>query len=55
MEEKIPSAPASEYCGANEVCEVYQIKLDNFITEYFENEKLDAYKNIETYATLMIR
>jgi hypothetical protein len=55
-EEEIPSAPASDCCGAHEVCEVDQVKLDESIIEYFDDEELDAYKNIEadTYSDSQI-
>ncbi|MFA9390675.1 MAG: hypothetical protein ACERKD_12755 [Prolixibacteraceae bacterium] len=41
-----PSAPASDCCGAHEVCEYDEIKMDENRIEYYEDEELDAYKNI---------
>ncbi len=40
------SAPASGCCGAHEVCEFDQIKMDESIIEYYDDEELDAFKNI---------
>lgn len=39
------STPASDCCGAHEVCEVDQIIIDETIIEYYDDEDLDAYKN----------
>ncbi len=46
-EEKIVSAPASGCCGAHEVCEFDQIKMDETIIEYYDDEELDEFKNIK--------
>jgi len=37
--------PASDCCGAHEVCEFDQIKADETIIEYYDDEELDEYKN----------
>ena len=39
------SAPASDCCGAHEVCEYDEIKMDETRIEYYDDEELDAYKN----------
>lgn len=44
--EETTSAPVSDCCGAHEVCDFDQIKADESIIEYFEDEELDAFKNI---------
>lgn len=49
-EEKKPtagSAPASDCCGAHEVCEYDEIKMDESRIEYYDDEELDAYKNMD--------
>lgn len=45
-EEETTSAPVSDCCGAHEVCEFDQIKADETIIEYYDDEELDEYKNI---------
>lgn len=45
-----PSAPASDCCGAHEVCEFDQIKADESRIEYYDDEELDEYKNIKENA-----
>jgi len=40
------SAPASDCCGAHEVCEFDAIKADASRIEYYDDEELDEYKNI---------
>ena len=40
------SAPASDCCGAHEVCEFDLIKADENRIEYYDDEELDEYKNI---------
>ncbi len=40
------SVPVSDCCGAHEVCEFDQIKADETIIEYYDDEELDEYKNI---------
>lgn len=40
------STPASDCCGAHEVCEFDQIKADESRIEYYDDEELDEYKNI---------
>lgn len=42
-----PSAPALDCCGAHEVCEFDEIKMDESIIEYFDDEELDAFKNTD--------
>ena len=44
--EETPSAPPLDCCGAHEVCEFDQIKMDESIIEYYDDEELDRYKNI---------
>jgi hypothetical protein len=41
------SAPASDCCGAHEVCEFDQLKMDESIIEYYDDEELDIFKNID--------
>ncbi|WP_346863042.1 hypothetical protein [uncultured Draconibacterium sp.] len=41
------SALASDCCGAHEVCEFDQLKMDESIIEYYDDEELDVYKNID--------
>lgn len=41
-----PSSPASDCCGAHEVCEFDAIKADANRIEYYDDEELDEYKNI---------
>lgn len=45
--EHVPSTPASDCCGAHEVCDFDRIKMDETIIEYYDDEELDAYKNID--------
>ena len=44
------SAPASDCCGAHEVCEFDLIKADASRIEYYDDEELDEYKNINENA-----
>lgn len=44
---EVPTVPASDCCGAHEICEADLEKLDDSIIEYFDDEELDAYKNID--------
>lgn len=44
---KEPSAPASDCCGAHEVCEVDQLKMDPTRIDYYDDEELDKLANIE--------
>ena len=37
--------PVSDCCGAHEVCDFEQIKMDESIIEYYDDEELDEYKN----------
>jgi hypothetical protein len=39
-------APADGCCGTHEVCEFDKLKVNTKIIEYFEDEDLDAYKDI---------
>lgn len=39
------SMPVSDCCGAHEVCDFDQIKADETIIEYYDDEELDEYKN----------
>ena len=45
-EKESVSAPASDCCGAHEVCEFDLIKADANRIEYYDDEELDEYKNI---------
>lgn len=42
--------PASDCCGAHEVCEFDLIKADESRIEYYDDEELDEYKNINENA-----
>ena len=44
-EKEVASTPASNCCGAHEVCEVDEILLDENIIEYYDDEELDEYQN----------
>jgi len=50
------SAPVSDCCGAHEVCDFDQIKMDETIIEYYDDEELDEYKdkNENTYTSNQI-
>jgi hypothetical protein len=39
------SIPVSDCCGAHEVCDFDQIKMDESIIEYYDDEELNVYKN----------
>jgi hypothetical protein len=39
------STPASDCCGAHEVCDFDEIKADVNRIEYYDDEELDVYKN----------
>lgn len=39
------STPATDCCGAHEVCDFDQIKMDESIIEYYDDEDLDIYTN----------
>ena len=39
------STPLSDCCGAHEVCDFDQIKMDETIIEYYDDEELDEFKN----------
>jgi len=41
-----PSAPASDCCGAHEICEFDAMKVNTDHVEYYDDEELDRYKNI---------
>lgn len=45
--EEIQSTPASDCCGAHEVCEFDQIKMDETRIEYYDDEELDIFQNID--------
>lgn len=53
---EVASRPASDCCGAHDVCEVDAIMLDENIIEYYDDEELDAYKNKDEkeYSTVQI-
>lgn len=44
-EVEVASTPASDCCGAHEICEFDQIKMDETVVEYYDDEELDVYKN----------
>lgn len=41
------STPVSDCCGAHEVCEFDQIKADESIIEYYDDEELDTFREME--------
>lgn len=41
-----PSTPASDCCGAHEICEFDAMKVNTEHVEYYDDEELDRYKNI---------
>lgn len=41
-------APALDCCGAHEVCEYDEIKMDESRIEYYDDEELDQYRNIDS-------
>ena len=43
-------APPSDCCGAHEICEFDQMKMNESIIEYYDDEELDEYKNIDENA-----
>lgn len=43
-------APPSDCCGAHEICEFDQLKMDESRVEYYDDEELDEYKNIDENA-----
>ncbi|MBN2805286.1 MAG: hypothetical protein JXR22_01390 [Prolixibacteraceae bacterium] len=45
-----PAAPASDCCGAHEVCEYDEIKMDETRIEYYDDEELDVYQNMDARA-----
>lgn len=45
-EPETTSDPALDCCGAHEVCEFDQIKMDESIVEYYDDEELDVFKHI---------
>ncbi len=44
--EEAASARASDCCGAHEICEFDAMKVNESIIEYYDDEELDEYKNI---------
>lgn len=48
--EEVASNPASDCCGAHEVCEFDAIKADESRIEYYDDEELDEFKNINENA-----
>lgn len=42
--------PPSDCCGAHEICEFDQMKVNESIIEYYDDEELDEYKNIDENA-----
>lgn len=40
-------APPSDCCGAHEICEFDQMKMNESVVEYYDDEELDEYKNID--------
>ena len=47
-EEQETSTLSPDCCGAHEVCEFDRIKMDESIIEYYDDEELDQYKNIDS-------
>lgn len=45
--ERKRKAPAAGCCGAHEVCELDEAQLNANLIEYFDDEELDEYKNID--------
>lgn len=41
------TAPASDCCGAHEICDFDEIKADETRIEYYDDEELDEYKNLD--------
>ena len=41
------TAPPLDCCGAHEVCEYDEIKMDESRIEYYDDEDLDRFKNID--------
>lgn len=50
VQEEPTAAPASDCCGAHEVCEFDLIKADENRIEYYDDEELDEYKSINVNA-----
>lgn len=48
--EETATNPATDCCGAHEVCEFDLIKADESRIEYYDDEELDEYKNINENA-----
>lgn len=46
-EKEEPSTPASDCCGAHEVCELDEIKMDVNRIDYYEDEELDRLANTD--------
>ncbi|HYQ58231.1 MAG TPA: hypothetical protein VEP89_12900 [Draconibacterium sp.] len=44
------ATPPSDCCGAHEVCEFDQIKMDASIIEYYDDEELDEFKEVDENA-----
>ncbi|QIA07391.1 hypothetical protein [Draconibacterium halophilum] len=42
--------PPSDCCGAHEICEFDQMKMNESVVEYYDDEELDDYKNIDEQA-----
>lgn len=40
-------APPSDCCGAHEICEFDEMKMNESHIEYYDDEELDEYKNID--------
>jgi hypothetical protein len=43
---EVTATPASDCCGAHEICEFDELKMDDTKIIYYDDEELDAYKNI---------
>jgi hypothetical protein len=46
--EEIQASPAADCCGAHEICEYDLAKVNVSNIEYYEDEELDKYKNIDS-------
>lgn len=54
--QKEASTAVSNCCGAHEVCDFERIQADENIVEYYDDEELDEYKNINenSYSSVQI-
>lgn len=50
IQEEATTAPASDCCGAHEICEFDAMKVNTDVVEYYDDEELDRYKDIKQNA-----